>query len=81
MDSGTTKAQLSRQSSSNLLQTNESSVLARTAVTLEYASLINAGHCPLGIYVVPSSSNLLVWDGVFFVHQGLFNSLPYSRPL
>lgn len=45
-------------------------ILARTAITLEYASLRNVGHCPLGIYVVPSSSNLLVWDAVFFVHQG-----------
>lgn len=76
MDLGTIKARLNRQSSSNLLQINDSNVLARTAVTLEYASLINTGHCPLGIYVVPSSSNLLVWDGVFFVHQGLSNSLP-----
>jgi len=68
MDFGITK---SRQAS-NPLQTNDSSVLARTAVTLEYASLINTGHCPLGIYVVPSSSNLLVWDGVFFIHQGYY---------
>ncbi|KDR83764.1 hypothetical protein GALMADRAFT_236124 [Galerina marginata CBS 339.88] len=47
-------------------------ILTRTAVSLEYASLRNSGHCPLGIYIVPSSRNLLVWDGVFFVHQGYY---------
>jgi hypothetical protein len=46
------------------------SPITRTAVSLEYASLRHSGHCPLGIYVVPSAENLLVWDGVFFVHQG-----------
>jgi len=30
-------------------------------------------HCPLGIYIVPSSENLLVWDAVFFVHQGYYS--------
>ncbi|PPQ73547.1 hypothetical protein CVT26_010357 [Gymnopilus dilepis] len=48
------------------------SILARTAVSLEYASLRNSGHCPLGIYTVPTSSNILVWDAVFFVHQGYY---------
>ncbi len=28
------------------------------------------GHCPLGMYVTPTPTNLLVWDAVFFVHQG-----------
>ncbi|CAA7259741.1 unnamed protein product [Cyclocybe aegerita] len=58
--------------SENTQPPESSSVLARTAVSLEYASLRHAGHCPLGIYVVPSSSNLLVWDAVFFVHQGYY---------
>jgi len=70
-------------------QRGDSSVLARTAVSLEYASLRHTGHCPLGIYVVPSASNLLVWDAVFFVHQGEFTSKagwqqayhPFSRIL
>ncbi|KAF9534348.1 UBC-like protein [Crepidotus variabilis] len=55
-------------------QTNDrdTTLLARTAVSLEYASLIHTGHCPLGIYVIPSSNNLLVWDAVFFVHQGYY---------
>lgn len=48
----------------------QENILARTAITLEYASLRNAGHCPLGMYVVPSSSDLFKWDAVFFVHQG-----------
>ena len=44
--------------------------LTRTAVSLEYASLRHTGHCPLGMYVTPSPDNLMVWDAVFFVHQG-----------
>jgi len=52
--------------------TSSSTALARTAVALEYASLRHAGHCPLGMYVMPSPDNLLVWDAVFFVHQGYY---------
>lgn len=47
-----------------------STALTRTAVSLEYASLRYNGHCPLGMYITPSPDNLLVWDAVFFVHQG-----------
>ncbi|OCH90970.1 UBC-like protein [Obba rivulosa] len=46
--------------------------LTRTAVSLEYASLRHAGHCPLGMYITPSVNDLLVWDAVFFVHQGYY---------
>lgn len=46
------------------------SIVAWTAISLEYASLRHANHCPLGIYVVPSSENLLIWDAVLFVHRG-----------
>ncbi|KAI0723153.1 UBC-like protein [Earliella scabrosa] len=46
--------------------------LTRTAVSLEYASLRHTGHCPLGMYVTPSPDNLMVWDAVFFVHQGYY---------
>ncbi|KJA24657.1 hypothetical protein HYPSUDRAFT_482147 [Hypholoma sublateritium FD-334 SS-4] len=53
-------------------QVNDGGVLARTAISLEYASLANTGHCPLGIYVVPSSSSIFIWDAVFFVHQGYY---------
>ncbi|KAF9476465.1 UBC-like protein [Pholiota conissans] len=52
--------------------TADAGILTHTAISLEYASLINTGHCPLGIYVVPSTSSLLVWDAVFFVHQGYY---------
>ncbi|KAJ7638789.1 UBC-like protein [Roridomyces roridus] len=41
-------------------------------LSLEYASLWSAGHCPLGIYVVPSPETLMVWDATFFVHQGYY---------
>ncbi|EDR10197.1 uncharacterized protein LACBIDRAFT_318352 [Laccaria bicolor S238N-H82] len=48
------------------------SVIARTAISLEYASLRHAGHCPMGMYVVPSTASLFLWDAVFFVHQGYY---------
>ncbi|KAI9001423.1 UBC-like protein [Trametes punicea] len=49
-----------------------STAITRTAVSLEYASLRHSGHCPLGMYVTPSPDDLLVWDAVFFVHQGYY---------
>ncbi|KAI0347214.1 UBC-like protein [Trametopsis cervina] len=48
------------------------SVLTRTTISQEYASLMHTGHCPLGMYVTPTPNNLLVWDAVFFVHQGYY---------
>ncbi|KAJ7276357.1 ubiquitin-conjugating enzyme/RWD-like protein [Mycena haematopus] len=46
--------------------------VTRTTLSLEYASLQHRDHCPLGMYVVPSPESLLVWDAVFFVHQGYY---------
>jgi len=46
--------------------------VTRTAVSLEYASLRHNEHCPLGMYIVPSTENLLVWDAVFFCHKGYY---------
>ena len=58
---------------SNDLQVVETfSPVTRTAVSLEYASLRHNNHSPLGMYVVPSAEDILVWDSVFFVHRGLF---------
>ena len=55
-------------------------LLATSEVAMEYAALSNfpsddnEGHCPQGIYVIPSSSDsVLLWDGVLFVHQGTCN--------
>lgn len=48
------------------------SPVVNTAIALEYASLRYQGHCPLGMYVTPSDDSLLVWDLVFFVHQGYY---------
>ncbi|EIW61329.1 UBC-like protein [Trametes versicolor FP-101664 SS1] len=59
-------------SNGTLLNTDPSPALTRTAVSLEYASLRHTGHCPLGMYVTPSPDNLMVWDAVFFVHQGYY---------
>ncbi|KAI0751624.1 hypothetical protein C8Q80DRAFT_588521 [Daedaleopsis nitida] len=31
-------------------------------VSLEYASLRHTGHCPIGMHVIPSPDNVMVWD-------------------
>lgn len=63
----------SRVPSSNAVIPDQASpALTRTAVSLEYAALRYSGHCPLGMYVTPSTGDLLVWDAVFFVHQGYY---------
>ena len=49
---------------------SSASPVGRAAVAQEFANLRYEGHCPLGMYIVPASDNLFVWDGVLFVHQG-----------
>ncbi|KAG7096975.1 hypothetical protein E1B28_004371 [Marasmius oreades] len=49
------------------------STATRTAVSLEYASLIAKSHCPLGMYIMPSTESIMIWDGVLFVHQGYYS--------
>jgi len=44
-----------------------------SAISFEYASTQHKSHCPLGIYVQPSGSSLLVWDAVFFIHKGYYS--------
>ena len=56
--------------STNFATLDSAGLTTRTAVSLEYASLRHAQHCPLGMYVVPSAENLLVWDAALFIHQG-----------
>jgi hypothetical protein len=77
IDQGITKATsrtTTRTTASINAADTATSPVTRTAVSLEYASLCYNMHCPLGMYVVPSIENLLVWDAVFFVHQGkIFN--------
>ncbi|KIY49172.1 UBC-like protein [Fistulina hepatica ATCC 64428] len=57
------------------------SLITRTSIALEYASLRHASHCPLGIYVTPSIDNVLVWDAVFFVHQGYYTDAIFKFQL
>ncbi|KAI8139794.1 ubiquitin-conjugating enzyme/RWD-like protein [Fennellomyces sp. T-0311] len=40
----------------------------------EFINLRNPSHCPLGVYVMPSTDNLNVWYGVLFVHKGHYRS-------
>ena len=49
-----------------------SSLLCTFPTVFPSAATQHTSHCPLGIYVQPSSASLLVWDGVFFIHKGLF---------
>jgi len=46
--------------------------VTHTAVSLEYASLRHKEHCPLGMYIIPSTETLMIWDAVLFVHQGYY---------
>lgn len=45
-------------------------LVARTTVSAEYAALMGNGHCPTGMYVLPTADSMFVWDVVLFVHQG-----------
>ncbi|KAF4574632.1 hypothetical protein EYR36_005980 [Pleurotus pulmonarius] len=62
----------SRSSSNNLAAESANNTVARAAVAFEYAALRNEAHAPLGMYVTPSEENLMVWNAVFFVHQGYY---------
>ncbi|KAI6047203.1 UBC-like protein [Pisolithus marmoratus] len=44
----------------------------RAALSSEYASLRYNKHCPSGMYITPTADNILVWDGVLFVHKGYY---------
>ncbi|CDH49419.1 ubc-like protein [Lichtheimia corymbifera JMRC:FSU:9682] len=46
----------------------------RYELMTEFINLRNPSHCPLGVYVIPSSDNLNVWYGVVFVHKGYYRS-------
>ncbi|KAI8646232.1 ubiquitin-conjugating enzyme/RWD-like protein [Parasitella parasitica] len=43
-------------------------------IMTELINLRNPSHCPLGVYVMPSTSNLHVWYGALFVHKGFYKS-------
>ncbi|KAF8639896.1 hypothetical protein AX17_001148 [Amanita inopinata Kibby_2008] len=61
-----------RPSPANPLQDTIPNPITQAAVSLEYSSLRNKDHCPLGMYVVPSAQSLTCWDAVFFVHRGYY---------
>ncbi|ORY94005.1 ubiquitin-conjugating enzyme/RWD-like protein [Syncephalastrum racemosum] len=46
----------------------------RYELMTEFINLRNPSHCPLGVYVMPSSDNLNIWYGVIFVHKGYYRS-------
>lgn len=54
-----------------------SALLAATEVAMEYAAVQNDGHCPKGMYVIPSTESILIWDAVLFVHQGMSRDILY----
>ncbi|KAM3586769.1 hypothetical protein VKS41_001826 [Umbelopsis sp. WA50703] len=53
---------------------NNSESFKRYELMIEFSNLRNPNHCPLGVYVMPSSDNLNVWFGVLFVHKGYYRS-------
>jgi len=53
---------------------NNSEYFKRYELMIEFSNLRNPNHCPLGVYVMPSSDNLNVWFGVLFVHKGYYRS-------
>lgn len=53
------------------LGNGDPALVTYTTISQEYASLRYPGHCPLGMYLIPDANDMFVWDGVFFVHQGL----------
>lgn len=59
-------------SKSSTVPAESISPIVRSAVAIEFASIRHEGHCPLGLYVLPNEANFMVWDGVFFVHQGYY---------
>ncbi|TFK28760.1 UBC-like protein [Coprinopsis marcescibilis] len=52
--------------------TSKPGLITQTAIAGEYSALMGAGHCPIGMYTMPSTESLLIWDAVLFVHQGLY---------
>ncbi|CAO3621544.1 unnamed protein product [Mucor fragilis] len=47
---------------------------SRYEIMTELINLRNPSHCPLGVYVMPSTEDLHVWYGVLFVHKGFYRS-------
>ncbi|KAJ4489918.1 UBC-like protein [Lentinula aciculospora] len=68
-----TQSRPAHRSSKSVSQPSETATpAARATISLEYASLRNRSHCPLGLYVVPAAETILVWDAVLFIHQGYY---------
>jgi hypothetical protein len=64
-------------------------LLVASEVAMEYTALRNDEHCPQGVYVLPAppqagaptGGEILVWDGVLFVHQGTFSHLHFPKQI
>ncbi|KAI9302923.1 ubiquitin-conjugating enzyme/RWD-like protein [Cunninghamella echinulata] len=54
--------------------TLSSEYFKRYELLTEFINLRNPSHCPLGVYIIPSSDNLNVMYGVVFVHKGYYRS-------
>lgn len=46
--------------------------MSKLEISLEYASLRLPGHCPLGVWVIPSPDDIHHWCGTLFVHRGYY---------
>ncbi|KAH9459424.1 hypothetical protein Pst134EA_019577 [Puccinia striiformis f. sp. tritici] len=46
--------------------------MSKLEISLEYASLRLPGHCPLGVWVIPSPDDIHHWCGTLFIHRGYY---------
>ncbi|KAG0145533.1 hypothetical protein CROQUDRAFT_93652 [Cronartium quercuum f. sp. fusiforme G11] len=51
--------------------------MSNLEITLEFASLRSPGHCPIGVWVIPSPTNVYLWEGVLFIHRGYYAGAIY----
>ena len=51
-------------------------LLTRTQIMQEYNALRNRDHCPLGMYIMPSTDSIMVWEAVLFIHKGTNSASP-----
>lgn len=55
-----------------ILQSENQVAMSKLEISLEYSSLRLPGHCPLGVWVIPSPENIHYWCGTLFVHRGYY---------
>ncbi|MBW0509071.1 hypothetical protein O181_048786 [Austropuccinia psidii MF-1] len=47
---------------------------SKSEILLEFNSLRLPGHCPLGMWLIPSSNDIHKWSGTLFLHRGYYSN-------